>query len=508
MRQQQRLEGQSGLPLDEQHLQTLVETIPTLVWRAKPDGNIDYINKRLLEYLGSPLEDIIGWGWMDKVHPDDIAFKVQSWLSNLEAMTSHDANCRFQGADGVYRWFNVRAEPLRDIGGRVQNWYGVLIDIDSQKKAEDASRESELKLREIIETIPSMLWSTSPDGEPTHINQRILEYSGFRLENFRNHGWKEFIHPDDFPETERTFYNAIQTGEPYEAVHRLRRADGQYRWHHARGEPLRDRHQRIIQWYGLSVDIDDGKQAENELRATQVQLARASQAATVAELSASIAHEINQPLAGIVASAQTCQTWLAGDNPNLPRGRAAIDRIVRDGNAAADIIRRIRDLFRQTAPAKTLLHINEVIDEVRRLAQDELSRKGISIELRLTRDLPAVLADRIQIQQVLINLIRNGAEAMEHADSHPKRLVIRSQCTDGSIIVDVCDSGSGLAHPEKVFEPFYSTKPNGLGVGLAISRSIVQAHGGALRVQDNQPQGTVFSLTLPLRSEAQDDAKI
>jgi C4-dicarboxylate-specific signal transduction histidine kinase len=260
-------------------------------------------------------------------------------------------------------------------------------------------------------------------------------------------------------------------------------------------------------WYGLSVDIDEGKKAENELRATQAQPARASQAATVAELSASIAHEINQPLAGIVASAQACRTWLAGDNPNVPRARAAIERIIRDGNAAADIIQRIRGLFKQTAPAKTSLHINEVIDEVRRRAQDDLNHRGVLIELDLTQGLPAVLADRIQIQQVLMNLIRNGVEAMEDPDGHAKRLIVRSQCADGCIIVEVCDYGSGLAHPEKVFDPFYSTKPNGLGVGLAISRSIVQAHGGALRVRDNQPQGAVFSLTLPLQ-QARDDAKI
>jgi PAS domain S-box-containing protein len=669
MRQQPRVQGQQGLPLNEQSLQALVETIPTFVWRAKPDGSIDYVNKRLLRYLGSPLEEITGWGWMSKVHPDDIAFKVRTWLSNLEAMTSHAANCRFLGADGVYRWFNVRGEALRDSAGDVQIWYGVLIDVDDQKKAEEASRKSELRLREIIEpippmvwptapdgepthtnqlqatlnvipaytwyasssggltfvnkrtadylglpkdhplrfgididaawdahipflhpddheetrkvwstclrtgeagevsfrarnaqggyrwflsraeplrasdgtvlqwvgvnldieelksaeqalrvselklreiidTMPSMLWSAAPDGEPTHLNRKVLEYSGLRLENFLNVGWATFIHPEDFPETARAFFHAIQTGESYETVHRLRRADGQYRWHHARGEPLRDGQQRIVQWYGLAVDIEEAKTAENELRATQARLARASQVATIAELSASIAHEINQPLAGIVASAQTCRTWLSGDNPNLPRAQAAIERIIRDGNAAADIVRRIRALFKQAAPTKTSLNINVVIEEVGRLAQDELNRSGVSIELELTQALPVVAADRIQIQQVLMNLIRNGAEAMETADSHAKRLIVRSRYADESIVVEVCDHGPGLTDPEKVFEPFYSTKQDGLGVGLAISRSIAQAHGGALRVRGNEPQGTVFSLTLPLWSEARDDSKI
>jgi PAS domain S-box-containing protein len=503
----ERKHAENALRNSELALREIIEAIPALAWRARPDGHIDYVNKRLLEYLGSPLEEIIGWGWMNKVHQDDIAFKVKTWLSNLESTTSHAANCRFKGADGVYRWFNVRGEPLRDAEGRVQKWYGALIDIDDQKKAEEASRESELKLRKIIDTMPSMLWSAGPDGEPTLLNQRVLDYSGLRLENFLKLGWEAFIHPEDFPETARALFHAIQTGESYETVHRLRRADGQYRWHHARGEPLRDDEQRITQWYGLAVDIEDAKTAEDELRDTQAHLARASQAATIAELSASIAHEINQPLAGIVASAQTSRTWLSGDNPNLPRARAAIERIIRDGNAAADIIRRIRALFKQTAPTKTYLNINAVIEEVERLTQDELSRRGVLIELELTRPLPAVPADRIQIQQVLINLIRNGAESMECADAAAKRLVIRSHCTDDCAIVEVCDHGSGLAQPKKIFEPFYSTKPEGLGVGLAISRSIVQAHDGTLRARDNQPKGTVFSLSLPLR-DSRDEPRV
>jgi C4-dicarboxylate-specific signal transduction histidine kinase len=323
-----------------------------------------------------------------------------------------------------------------------------------------------------------------------------------RFEDFLNLDWKKFLHPEDFPETARAFYQAIQTGEPYQAVHRLRRADGQYRWYHARAEPLRDKEQRIIQWYGLSIDIDDGKRAENELRSTQAKLARASQAATVAELSASIAHEINQPLAAITASAEACRTWLSGEKPNVQRARTAIERIIRDSGAAADIIQRIRALFKQTAPAMSLLQINEVIDEVRRLIQDELDRRGISPEFDLAQILPQVLADRIQIQQVLVNLIRNGIEALENVDDWAKRLIVRSRLTDAKIVVEVCDYGPGLIDPGKAFQPFYSTKQNGMGVGLAISRSIIQAHSGELWARDNQPQGTVLSFTLPVRSEA------
>ena len=193
---------EEALTSSEQELRLLVEAIPALVWRAGPEGNIEYVNKRVLEYLGAPLGEVIGWGWMDKVHPDDVAFKVRTWLQNLESGKPHDAVCRFRGADGRYRWFEVRREPLRASDGTVLSWYGVLIDIDD-RKAEEAVRESEYKLRQIIDTVPGLIWSTGPDGEPTHINQRMLDYSGMRFEDFKHVGWKALVHPDDFPESRK-----------------------------------------------------------------------------------------------------------------------------------------------------------------------------------------------------------------------------------------------------------------------------------------------------------------
>jgi PAS domain S-box-containing protein len=500
-----------------EQLQATLNVIPAYTWYAASSGGLTFVNKRTADYLGLPQDHPLRFGidigarWdghIPLLHPDDHDETRKVWSTCLHTGEAGEVSFRVRDAQGRYRWFLSRAEPLRASDGTILLWVGVNLEIEELKRAEQILQERESRHREIIDTVPSMLWSAAPDGEPTHVNKTTLDYSGMRFEDFLDLGWKGFIHPDDFEETAKAFYHSLQTGESYRIIHRLRRADGQYRWHHARGEPLRDKEQRIIHWYGLAVDVDEAKKAEDELRVTQAQLARASQAATVAELSASIAHEINQPLAGIVASAETCTAWLSGDNPNLPRARAAVERIIRDGNAAADIVRRIRALFRQTPPAKTSLQIQEVIEEVGRLAQDELNRKGVSLELDLAPALPALFADRIQIQQVLMNLIRNGAEAMEDAEGHGKRLIVRSQCEDGYIIVEVSDHGPGLAHPEKAFEPFYSTKPNGLGVGLAISRSIVQAHGGTLSVRDNQPQGTVFSLTLPRRSEDEDAARI
>jgi PAS domain S-box-containing protein len=263
---------EEALTVREQGPHFLVEAIPALVWRAGPDGNIDYVNKRVLEYLGAPLGEIIGWGWMEKVHPDDVAFRVATWLKNLESGNPDDAVCRFRGADGRYRWFEVRGEPMRASDGAVLSWYGVLIDIDDRRKA---LRESEDKLRQITETVPGLLWSAGPDGEPTHFDQRVLDYSGMPSEVFMHRGWEAFVHPADYPKTAEAYYHAIQTGTSYQGVMRLRRADGEFRWHDARCEPLCDREGRIIQWYGLAVDIDERKKIEDRLRHTEAHLAEA-----------------------------------------------------------------------------------------------------------------------------------------------------------------------------------------------------------------------------------------
>jgi PAS domain S-box-containing protein len=338
-----------------------VETIPSLVWRARPDGNIEYVNKRVLDYFGAPLGDIAGWGWAERVHPDDVAFKVRNWLKSLETENPHDVVCRFRGADGRYRWFNVRGEPLRASDGTVLSWYGVLIDIDDRMRAEEALRESEYKLRQIIETVPSILWSTDPDGEPTHLNQRMLDYSGMRFEDFKHGGWEAFLHPEDFPETARAFYHAIQTGTSYQAVSRLRRADGEYRWHDTRGEPLRDEQGRIVQWYGLSVDIDEPKKAEDRLRRSEAYLAQAQR------LGHSGVSAYNESTI-LYGSEETYRIWGFDPAQGIPSREAVFERIHagdRD-RLSAEVQRAVTEKrgysigYRIVMPDGTVKHIESI----------------------------------------------------------------------------------------------------------------------------------------------------
>jgi signal transduction histidine kinase len=278
------------------------------------------------------------------------------------------------------------------------------------------------------------------------------------------------------------FVASIQTGLPYDIEHRCRRADGVYRWFHVRALPVRDDEGRITCWYVLLIDIDDRKQAEEALRSTEARLSRATRIATVGELSASIAHEINQPLAAAVASAQACVRFLAAQPPNVARAHEAAESIVRDGKDAGEVVRRIRALFKRAAVEKVMLNLNDVIGEVLRLLASDAAKRQVVVEADLMQNLPPVPGDRVQLQQVLLNLFLNGIEAMDTVQDRSKKLIVRATLeTPDTVLVAVRDNGIGLENPDRVFEAFVTTKQNGMGIGLTICRSKGKHYGDSGR---------------------------
>jgi PAS domain S-box-containing protein len=380
---------------------------------------------------------------------------------------------------------NGQEAPRFDRDGRISKWHRSSIDIDDRKRAEDQ-----------FETIPSMLWSASPTGEVTHVNQRVLEYSGLSFEDFLNLGWKEFIHPEDFDDTAKAFFHAVQTGESYSATHRLRRRDGKYRWHHASGEPLRNSDGRIIQWYGLSVDIDERKRAEDQLRDTRIKLAKASRLAAYAELACSIAHELNQPLMSILANAQAAKRWLNAAPPNVTEVDSSIERTIRGARAADETMQHIRALFKQESFNKKDVSIPGLLCEVARVVQEDPKKRDVPIEFRFEESLPVVHVDQIQIQQVVINLIVNAIEALEGRQA--PLVVLRVVTNSNEMLIQVIDNGPGVCDTEKIFDAFVTTKDKGMGIGLAVSRSIVEAHFGRLWAENSKTGGAVFNVALPL----------
>jgi C4-dicarboxylate-specific signal transduction histidine kinase len=260
---------------------------------------------------------------------------------------------------------------------------------------------------------------------------------------------------------------------------------------------MRDDSGRIVQWYGLAHDIDDQMRAEEGLRQASDKLAQATQAASLAELSASIAHEVNQPLAAIVANSHACQRWLTSDPPNLDRAQKTVERIIRDANSAADVVGRIRALFSQSATMRNSAALDSVIAETRNFMADEAARRHVRMDVDVEPNLPLVAFDRVQVQQVLINLIRNGMEAMD-STAGDRVLAMRVRRLGDVVQTEITDRGRGIELPDKVFEPFFTTKEQGMGMGLAICRSIVQSHGGRLWAEKNEPRGATFIFTLPV----------
>ena len=369
-------------------------------------------------------------------------------------------------------------------------------------------RQSERSLRELVETLPAHIWCTAPDGEPIYFSQQFRDFIGFNVEDKDVDGaarlssvLNAIIHPDDLGTVNTLFAHSLATGESYALKHRQRRFDGQYRWVETRAAAMRNSDDAIVQWNVICLDIDGEVRAQEELRLAQERLARASQAASLAELAASIAHEVNQPLAAIVANAHACHRWLSTEPANVERATITAERIIRDANAAADVVSRIRALFSQMGQARSLADMTEVISEVCRLMANELAVRNVQVKTELDHSLPPVPIDRVQMQQVLVNLIRNAIDALDTAVDSPRQIRIRS-VRDGAdtIRVEVRDLGAGVKEPERIFEPFFSTKKDGMGMGLAICRSIIEAHDGRLWATDNEPRGTTLAFTLPIHA--------
>lgn len=375
-------------------------------------------------------------------------------------------------------------------------------EIAERERADRALRQSEDRLRLVIDTIPALVWSKFPDCSADFLNQRFREYTGLSVEEGLGEGWLKAIHPEDPPRSVDEWRAAFAAGRPFEFEARLRRADGEYRWFLFRGEPLHDELGKIVKWYGTTTDIEDRKQAEWALQEAQAGLAHVRRVTTMGELVGAISHEVNQPIAAIVTNANYCLRQLASATPNPEKLHEAISEIVNDGTRASAVISRIRALLQKGTPKRVALDVNQIIQEVAILLRNELARNRVSLSTHLGVDLPRVNGDRVLLQQVLINLIMNAIEAMRSSVRGPRELLIKSAWDDNEVSIQVKDSGMGFdpQQAERIFEPFFTTKPQGIGMGLSISRSIVESHGGRLRAESGST-GALFQFTLPADSD-------
>jgi signal transduction histidine kinase len=311
-------------------------------------------------------------------------------------------------------------------------------------------------------------------------------------------GWQDAVHSTDLKRHWEKWCASLASGEPFENEVRYRRAaDGQYRWFLSRAVPLRDEHGKILKWYGVSTDIDDRKRAEQEREQLRADLAHVNRVSMLGELAASVSHELKQPIAAAMINAQTCIRWLKRDQPDVDEALEATMRLVKDGTRATEVIDRLRSLYKKSPPQRELVDVNEIVREMLALLRGEANRYSIVTRSDLAPDLPTITADRVQLQQVFMNLMLNAIEAMKDTGGELKIKTELGQ--EGSLLISVSDTGVGLPaeNINEIFNAFFTTKPEGSGMGLAISRSIIESHGGRLWATGNDGRGATFQLTLP-----------
>jgi len=658
-----RRRAEEALRESEQRWRNLTEALPQLVWGAGPDGGCDYFSAQWTTYTGISESELLGWAWMEALHPDDREPTRQFWTESVAGRQPYDVEYRIRRGDGTYGWFKTRGTPIRNTEGRIVKWFGTCTDISDRKRAEQALKDHEAELRQARDLLEikvmertkelrrseayleeaqrlsktgsfgwnvlggEIYWSEEtfrifeygpetrpglqlvlqrthpedrvrvqqvidrtsqnakdfdiehrllmPDGSVKHVHvvghlletgqpgktelvgavtditerkraevalrqteayleeaQRLTHTGSWawnvaRRENvhwsqeqYRLFGLdpesnspsfeKAFqrIHPEDQTTFNKAVERAIRERSDFEVDFRIVLPDGSTKYSRSVGHPVFSASGELVEFVGTGIDMTERRQAEKEregLRQLQADLAHINRATTMGELTASLAHEINQPIAAAATDARTCLRWLAREQPDIGEARESAARMVNAVTRAADIISRLRQLFKKGAPQTSLVDVSEVIQEMVVLLRSEASRHSVSILTELSEDSPRVVADRVQLQQVLMNLMLNGVEAMQNTKSGGQLTIRSMRGEGGQLLISVSDTGMGVPpdQADQIFNAFFSTKAQGTGMGLSISRSIIESHGGRLWATSNSGRGATFNFTLP-SAEAQE----
>jgi PAS domain S-box-containing protein len=365
------------------------------------------------------------------------------------------------------------------------------------RKAVGETLERERQLRLLTEAIPQQIWRANADGAIAYCNSDLAAYTGCTAESLKGDAFFRVMHPEDMRRFRAGWDAARTAGSRFEARARIRGADGGYRWSIVRALPQLDSDGNIARWYGVHIDIEEEQRAQDQLQAARNELNRLSGMLGMAEMTAAIAHELNQPLMAVTSHAQACRRWLSAEQPNVERASAAAEKLVRESSRASAVVSRVRSLFEHSSHALEPTDLNSVIEELAPVLRSEATRRNITVEISLGNELPQVAADPVQIQQVVFNLAMNGMDAMAGCGPDAVLEVRTLRKDENEVIIAVRDRGAGLSEDAKgrMFEPFFSTKPKNIGMGLAICRSILDAHEGRIWATTADP-GTEFFVSL------------
>jgi PAS domain S-box-containing protein len=495
-----RMRAEEAVRESEHELRLIVDSIPGLVTVVTASGEPVGINRQVAEYIGKSLEDVKRWETNDIVHPDDLAGVSHAFTQYLTSGEPGDFEARLRRFDGVYRWFQLRSLPLRDREGRIVRWYVLQTDIEDRKRAEDELRRKEnfLATAQRLSLSGSFSWCLDTN-EVTFSEEayRIFEFERDSPVTLEQIGRR--IHPDDRHLLSENMNAARTVGGGHDYQIRLLMPDSSVKYLHTTSSEIQDASGRR-QYIGALQDVTQRRLAEEALNTARSELAHVARVATVSALTASIAHEINQPLSGIITNAGTGLRMLAADPPDVDGARETARRTIRDGNRVSDVIARLRALFSHKEFTPESIDLNDATREVIALSLNDLQRNRVIVQSELTNDAALVTGDRIQLQQVILNLLRNASDAMADVQERPRQLLIRTDCEDnGCVRLSVRDTGIGLGgqNMDKLFDSFYTTKSGGMGIGLSVSRAIIESHRGRLWAEHNDGPGATFAFSIP-----------
>lgn len=491
--------AEEALRASERDFKLIIDTIPALVWSARPDGGAEFFNRHYQEFAGLSEEEARDWGWTVLVHPDDQNGLAAAWQRIMASEAPGEAEARLRRHDGEYRWFLFRTNPLRDAEGKIVKWYGINTDIEDRKQAE-------VDLRRAYDSFADgqRLSHTGNFTADIVVDEHVWSEELYRIFEFdptvpiRVQAVRDVIHPDDLPSFDAGFAGSLG-GADFDLVFRIVTGRGTVKHVRAFARVIERVAGRPL-FIGAIQDVTETKMAEEALNAARSELAHVARVTTLSTLTASIAHEVNQPLSGIITNAGTCLRMLDADPPNVEGARETARRTIRDGHRASEVVTRLRALFSKREFTLELLDLNEAIQEVVALSRSDLQRNRVALQSELADSLPNVNGDRIQLQQVILNLLRNASDAMIDVQDRPRQLVVRTERETGDRVrVSVRDAGVGIdaQSANKLFDAFYTTKADGMGIGLSISRSIVERHHGRLWAEPNEGPGATFSLSIP-----------
>src|ERR1700738_675525 len=524
----------------EQHFRSVADNIEALGALVTPAGQVELVNRQALEYFGVTLEELRGRAIADIVHPDDVPPVRAAWRQAVEAGRPYDVEERLRRADGVYRWFHTRGFPLRDTQGHILLWYLIKRDVDDLKRGETLlAGEKRLlemvagchSMSEILEAICRLVESTASG---CYCSVVLIDPSGMRVEHgaapslpasYMSACIGRPVNIDAGPCGMAAYLNEqviaadlttdIRWAEwrPMALAHGLQscwstpitsaagKVLGSFALYYRQPRTPTPLHQSLIEQFTHIARIAiERRLSEETLSKVRSELAHVARVQSLGVLTASIAHEVNQPLAGIITNASTCLRMLAADPPNIDGARETARRTIRDGNRASEVIKRLRVLFDKKDPTAGPVDLNEATREVIELSLNRLQRDRVILRTELAADLPPVTGDRVQLQQVILNLLQNASDAMSPVEDRPRQLLIRTERDEGDRVrLTVRDSGIGFGPQalDRVFDAFYTTKNDGMGIGLSVSRSIIESHHGRLWAAPNDGPGATFSFSIP-----------